>query len=248
MAPTVERLKSMCKTKQRRAFTLVETVVTCAVITLFLGLVYAMFLPALGLASASSSKAETEVPGSTAMFSLEDDFRVSDEQSLTVMLNGSTTPAAPPSSLGSSSEITAVSFQTAERFDNPNDYHGQYFYDSNKGGPLWQAWIVWALVADAQGSYTLYRTTVADGSPSVAKQQMPTTTFQNTVNTIATNGRVMARGVTSFQLAQQTEPCTGCPLASTLKPEVDFEIAYQSTDSTGNTSQTSFQTEVFTRN
>lgn len=240
----------MCRTdrRARRAFTLVEMAVTAAVIAVFFGLLYAMFLPALGLASASSSKAATEVPASTAMFLLEDDLRVSDEQSLMVMPQGSSTPAGPPSSLGSSSEISAVSFQTSERFDGANDYHGQYYYDSAKGGPLWQSWVVWALVADGQGAYTLYRTTVPNPSPNVSQQQMPASTFQSTVSGIAASGRVMARGVTSFQLAQQTEPCTNCPLSSTLKPEVDFEIAYNSTDASGKISQTSFQTEVFTRN
>ena len=242
----------MCRTKRAaRAFTLVEMLVTAAIVALFLGLVYGMFLPVLGLASASSAKAETEAPAATMVYLLEDDLRVSDELSLRVIMKGTSTVVLAPTSLGPGSEASAVSFPVAERFSSARAFHGQYYYDSNKGGPLWQSWIVWALVDDgnSSGTYNLYRQTVQiPGAASASRQPMPDATFTSVVANITANGRQMALGVSSFQLAQSAEACGGCPLAIVLTPNVDFELAYQSRDSYGNTSVTSFQTEVFTRN
>jgi len=223
--------------------------VATAMTAMFLGLLYGMFLPVLGISSASSAKSDTLGAATTALYQLEADIRVSTTFGISV----SATPTAPPATLGSSAETETMAFEVPEKFVNANDSYGQFLYDSGTGLANFESYVVWALVPQQTGGNCssgdpcdLYRTTWDSGSASTAAAYISSTQLASIVNTISTTGRLMARNVTSFQMANQTVPCGGCQ--GVARPEVDIEMAVQSQDQSGNWSQTSYQTQVFDRN
>ena len=241
----------MSSTKKReRGFTLVEVLIATVMAAMFFGLLYSMFLPALGIASAGSAKTDTQSSATTALYQLEADLRVSTTAGITV----GSTPATPVPSLGSSAETQVVAVEVPEKFVGTNDNFGQSLYDSGTGLPNFETYAVWALIPAQNGSAcsttnpcALYRTTYDTGAASTAANPIDATTLSTITSNIQTNGRLMVRNVTSFEVANQTIACTGC-LYPNARPELDLEIATQSQDTNGNLSQSSFQTQVFDRN
>lgn len=234
----------MFKAKRDRGFTLVELTIYIGIFTLFMGMLYALFLPVLGIASASMAKVQSQSPAAAALYMLEADIRVSSSAAITV----GTTPAAPQSALGASAETTAIAIPTSQKFSNASAYHGQYYYDPTTGGPLWQSYIVWALMANGDGTSTLYRTTVAMPAPvSGPTPTIDATTLARVLANIATTGRVMGQSITSLQLAAVSlaAPCSSC---AAPKPNIAIEIAARAIDQHGQASVTAFNTQIFTRN
>ena len=231
-----------------RGFTLVEMLVSSVMAGLFLTLLYGSFLPVLDVSSASSSKVDTLGAATTALYQLEADIRVSTTTGISV----GSTPATPQPTLGSSAETTSVAIEVPEKFASVNDNYGQFLYESNSGLSNFETYVVWALVSESGGACDsthpcdLYRTTWDTGVPSHAAATISSTQLASVVATIANTGRLVARNVTSLQLANQTVPCVGCQ--GPARPEVDVEMAVQSTDQNGKKSQTSYQTQVFDRN
>ena len=235
----------------RRGFTLVEMLVASVMGVLFLGLLYGSFLPVLDVSSASSSKVDTLGAATTALYQLEADIRVSTTAGLTV---GSST-SAPVTTLGSTAETTEIAINVPEQFANTNDNYGQFIYEPNTGLSAWRSYVVYALVSETNGGSCdsadpcdLWRTTYDTGASSLGANPIGTTTLANVVASITTSGRMMARNVTSLQIANQTITCAGCPANLSPRPEVDLEMAVQSTDHSGKVSQSSYQTQVFVRN
>ena len=234
----------------RRGFTLVEMLVTSALVLMFFGLLYGLFFPVLGVASAGTAKTDTLVAASTALTQLEADVRVSTTNGMTV----GATPATPQPSLGSSAETQVMAFEVPEIFANVNDNFGQFQYDATSGLSNFASYVVWQLVPQQNGGVCssgdpcdLYRTTYNTGTLNTAANPIGATTLANITANIQTNGRLMARNITSFQLANLTVSCSGC-LYPTARPELLVELAVHSQDNSGNWSQTSFVTQVFDRN
>ncbi|MBC5824651.1 MAG: type II secretion system protein [Candidatus Eremiobacteraeota bacterium] len=238
----------MSKTKHARAFTLVEMVVAAGLVAMFLGLVYGMFLPVLGIASATSAKAESESPAATAFYQMQADLRVS-------ATSGISTNLFPiPGALGSTAESTVLSIETAERFANSNDDHGQYYYFPDSGTPSWQSYVIWALVGPAaDGTYSMYRTTYVPAT-APGKTPLAAATLQAIVNNISSTGTRVMHGVSSFQVAAITQSpvifnqCLPPDCPTFPRAEIQVEFANQSVDQKGQVSLTAFQTQVFTRN
>ena len=235
----------MCKTNSRdRGFTLLELTIYIGIFTLFMGMLYAMFLPVLGIASASMAKVQSQSTAAAALYILESDIRVSSSAAITV----GATPAVPQSALGNSAETTAIAMPTSQKFSNPNAYHGQYYYDPSTGGPLWQSYIVWALIPDGSGTSTLYRTTAAMPAPaSGPAPAIGATMLAGVLANIATTGRVMGQSMTSLQLAAVTL-AAACSSCSAPKQNIAIEIAARAVDQHGQASVTAFNTQILTRN
>lgn len=243
-------MKNMSSTKrQSRGFTLIEVLISSVIAAMFFALLYGSFLPVLDISSASSSKIDTLGAATTALYQLEADIRVSTTTGITV----GTTPATPVPTLGSTAETTAVAIEVPEKFVNVNDTYGQFLYEPNTGLSNFESYIVWALVSETAGGTCdsndpcdLWRTTWDTGSANHSANQITSSQLATILASITTNGRVVARNVTSFQLANQTVSCGGCQ--GPARPEVDVEMAAQSTDQNGKISQSSYQTQVFDRN
>jgi len=120
-----------------------------------------------------------------------------------------------------------------------------------------ETYVVYALVSQTNGGSCdsthpcdLWRTTWDDGNPLTAAKSIEAThpgELATIVGSIKTTGRLLARNITSFQIANQTIVCgVNCTLAP--RPEVDLEVAQYATDQQGKVSQTSYQTQVFVRN
>lgn len=234
-----------------RGFTLVEMLVASVMGVLFLGLLYGSFLPVLDVSSASSSKVDTLGAATTALYQLEADIRVSTTAGLTVGSAASTAVTT----LGSTAETTEIAINVPEQFQNVNDNYGQFIYEPNTGLSGFRSYVVYALVSETNGGSCdstdpcdLWRTTYDTGAASSAAAKISATTLSNVVSSITTSGRMLARNLTSLQVANQTITCTGCPANLSPRPEVDLEMAVQSTDHSGKVSQSSFQTQVFVRN
>lgn len=238
-------MKSLCATsRRRRAFTLAEALVVSVLVVTLLGAVYGLFLPVLGLASASGAKANSQAPVTSAIAQLEADLRVTDATGV------STNAGVPQVTLGPAAEVTAVALESSEKFANANDYHGQYYYDPSTGLPLWESYVIWALVSNADGTSTLYRTTIPNPNPpSVASTPLSPTDLSNATANISTTGRVMARETTSFQLAVNQNIGVGsCTFCNTPRAEILVQLADQDQDQTGHVSVTTYQTQSFARN
>lgn len=245
----------MSSTKRAaRGFTLIEVLVSSVMAAMFFTMLYGMFLPVLSVSSASSSKADTLGAATTALYQIEADIRVATTNGISV---GSGT-ATPPPSLGSSAETTELAIEVPVQYQNVNDNYGQPLYDSNTGVADMATYVVYALVSETNGGSCdsthpcdLWRTTWYDGNPETAA--FPIETFQpgqlaTIVGSITTTGRLMARNITSFQVANQALNCGGLCVNGPLLPQVDLELAQYSTDQQGKVSQTSYQTQVFVRN
>lgn len=233
-----------------RGFTLVEVMVSSVVAAMFFTMLYGMFLPVLSVSSASSSKVDTLGAATTALYQMEADIRVATTGGITV---GSAS-ATPVPNLGSTAEVTELAVEMPEKMANVNDNYGQPLYDSSTGLSDFETYAVYALVSESNGSCDsthpcdLWRTTWDTNSPSTAANPISTTQLSTIVGSITTNGRLLARNITSFQVANQT---ISCPLNCSLgapRPEVDLELAQYATDQQNKASQTSYQTQVFVRN
>ena len=239
---------------RQRGFTLVEVMVSSVMAAMFFTMLYGMFLPVLSVSSATSSKVDTLSAATTALYQLEADIRVGTTNGITV----GSAAATPQPTLGTAAEVTELAIEVPETFANTNDNYGQTIYDSGTGLSDFASYVVYALVSESGGSCDsthpcdLYRETWAIGStPSTSAQSIELTQageLATIVGSISTNGRLLARNITSFQVANQTITCGGaCPLGP-ARPEVDLELAQYATDQQGKVSQTSYQTQVFVRN
>lgn len=237
-----------------RGFTLVEIMVSSVMAALFFTMLYGMFLPVLSVSSASSSKADTLSAATTALYQMEADIRVSTTNGISV---GSGT-ATPQPSLGSAAEVTELAVEVPEKFAHANDDYGQTLYDAGTGLSDFETWVVYALVSETNGGSCdsthpcdLWRTTWDGTTASTSAspiELLHSGQLATIVGSITTTGRLLARNITSFQVANQTIVCglncsTGAP-----RPEVDLELAAYATDQQKKVSQTSYQTQVFVRN
>ncbi|HET9342276.1 MAG TPA: prepilin-type N-terminal cleavage/methylation domain-containing protein [Candidatus Eremiobacteraceae bacterium] len=244
---------SSTKLAAKRGFTLVEVMVSSVMAAMFFTMLYGMFLPVLSVSSASSSKADTLSAATTALYQLEADIRVGTTNGITV----GSAAATPQPTLGSAAEVTELAVEVPELFANTNDNYGQTVYDSGTGLSDFASYVVYALVSESGGSCDsthpcdLYRETWPIGSSSTAAQSIELTQpgeLATLVGSISTNGRLLARNITSFQIANQTITCGGACPNGPARPEVDLELAQYATDQQGKVSQTSYQTQVFVRN
>lgn len=236
----------MCRIKRRaRGLTLAGTIVYVAIAIVFLTLLYGLFIPVLSLASTAIAKAGSQTPAAAALFQLESDLRVGSGKAITVGFP----PTSPASALGSAAETTVIAIPSAVKFNTGSDYHGQYYYDPSTGLPLWRSYVVWVLVPNGDGTSTLYRTTVLLANPYAgAAQAIDMGVLAPIVNNAA-SGRVMARAVTSLQLASVTLPpvCSGC-VQQVPKPEIEIALGSREVDQRGQFSVATFQTQIFARN
>lgn len=237
----------------QRGFTLVEVMVSSVMAAMFFAMLYGMFLPVLSVSSATSSKVDTLSAATTALYQLEADIRVGTTNGITVGSAATT----PQTTLSSAAEVTELAVEVPETFAHTNDDYGQTIYDSGTGLSDFASYVVYALVSESGGSCDsthpcdLYRETWPIGSSSTSAQSIELTQpgeLATIVGSISTKGRLLARNITSFQVANQTITCGGaCPLGP-ARPEVDLELAQYATDQQGKVSQTSYQTQVFVRN
>ena len=248
-------MRNMSSTKPaaQRGFTLVEVMVSSVMAAMFFTMLYGMFLPVLSVSSASSSKADTLTAATTALYQMEADIRVGTTNGITV----GSTAATPQPTLGSSAEVTQLAVEVPESFAHINDNYGQPLYDATTGLSDFRTYVVYALVSESGGSCDsthpcdLYRTTWDSGSASTSAQSIELTQagqLATIVGSISTNGRLLARNITSFQVANQTITCGGACPNGPARPEVDLELAQYETDQQNKVSQTSYQTQVFVRN
>lgn len=238
--------------RAKRGFTLVEVMVSSVMAAMFFTMLYGMFLPVLSVSSASSSKVDTLGAATTALYQLEADIRVATTGGITV----GSAAATPVPTLGSTAEVTELAVEVPEQMANTNANYGQPLYDSTTGLSDFQTYVVYVLVSESGGSCDsthpcdLWRTTWDDGNPSTAAQSIELTQpgqLATIVGSITTNGRLLARNITSFQVANQTISC-GLNCSTAPRPEVDLELAQYATDQQNKASQTSYQTQVFVRN
>ena len=240
----------------KRGFTLVEVLVSSVMAAMFFTMLYGMFLPVLSVSSASSSKVDTLAAATTALYQMEADIRVGTTNGISIG-SGTATPAP---TLGSAAEVTELAIEVPVKFANANDNYGQSLYDSGTGLSDFESYVVYALVSETAGGpcdsthpCDLWRTTWDSGSANASTSASPlelnhSGQLATIVGSITTTGRLLARNITSLQVANQTITCGGaCPLGP-ARPEVDLELAAFSTDTSGKTSQTSYQTQVFVRN
>jgi len=239
--------------RAKRGFTLVEVMVSSVVAAMFFTMLYGMFLPVLSVSSASTSKVDTLGAATTALYQMEADIRVATTGGITV----GSAAATPNPTLGSSAEVTELAVEVPEKMANVNDNYGQPLYDSGTGLSDFETYVVYALVSETNGGTCdsthpcdLWRTTWDDGSPLTAAQSIEVTQtgqLATIVGSITTTGRLLARNITSFQVANQTISC-GLNCSTAPRPEVDLELAQYATDQQNKVSQTSYQTQVFVRN
>jgi len=240
---------SSTKNGARRGFTLVEVMVSSVMAAMFFTMLYGMFLPVLSISSATSSKVDTLSAATTALYQIEGDVRVSTTRGITV----GTAAATPVPTLGSTAEVTELAVEVPEKFANTNDNYGQTLYDSGTGLSDFDTYVVYALVSETNGSCDstdpcdLYRTTWDSQNPSTSASAISTTQLATIIGTISTSGRLLARNITSFQVANQVISC-GLNCSTAPRPEVDLELAQYATDQQGKVNQTSYQTQVFVRN
>jgi prepilin-type N-terminal cleavage/methylation domain-containing protein len=240
---------SSTKNAAQRGFTLVELMVSSVMAAMFFTMLYGMFLPVLSISSATSSKVDTLSAATTALYQIEGDIRVSTTRGITV----GSTAATPVPTLGSTAEVTELAVEVPEKYANTNDNYGQTLYDSGTGLSDFETYVVYALVSETNGSCDstdpcdLYRTTWDSGAPSTSAAAISTTQLATTIGTISTSGRLLARNITSFQVANQVISC-GLNCSTAPRPEVDLELAQYATDQQGKVNQTSYQTQVFVRN
>lgn len=233
----------------QRGFTLVEVMVSSVMAAMFFTMLYGMFLPVLSISSASSSKVDTLAAATTALYQIEADVRVSTTGGITV----GSAAATPQPSLGSTAEVTQLAVEVPEVFANTNDNYGQTLYDPGTGLSDFRTYVIYALVSESGGSCDsthpcdLWRTTWDSQSGATAAAPISATQLATTVGSITTSGRMLARNITSFQVANQTISC-GLNCSTAPRPEVDLELAAYSTDTAGKVNQTSYQTQVFVRN
>jgi prepilin-type N-terminal cleavage/methylation domain-containing protein len=244
----------MSSTKRAdRGFTLVEVLVSSVMAAMFFTMLYGMFLPVLSVSSASSSKVDTLSAATTALYQMEADIRVGTTDGISV---GSST-ATPVPTLGSSAEVTELAVEVPVKFANVNDDYGQSLYDSGTGLSDFETYVVYALVSETAGGQCdsthpcdLWRTTWDSTVPATSafpiEQKYPGQ-LATIVGSITTTGRLLARNITSFQVANQVISC-GLNCTTAPRPEVDLELAAYSTDQQNKVSQTSYQTQVFVRN
>jgi prepilin-type N-terminal cleavage/methylation domain-containing protein len=241
----------MSSTKRRtRGFTLIEVMVSSVMAAMFFTMLYGMFLPVLSVSSASSSKVDTLSAATTALYQLEADIRVATTGGLSV----GATPAAAQTTLGSSAEVTQLAVEVPVLYAHVNDAYGQPLYDGSTGLSNFRSYAVYALVSETSGGTCdsthpcdLWRTTWDSGSASTSTGFITSTQLATTVGSITTTGRLLARNITSFQVANQTISC-GLNCSTSPRPEVDLELAQYAKDQQGKVSQTSYQTQVFVRN
>jgi len=235
-----------------RGFTLVEVMVSSVMAAMFFTMLYGMFLPVLSVSSASSSKVDTLSAATTALYQIEADIRVGTTNGITV----GSAAATPQPTLGSTAEVTQLAVEVPEYFAHTNDDYGQTLYDATTGLSDFRTYVVYALVSESNGSCDsthpcdLYRTTWDSGTALTAAQSIELTQpgqLATIVGSIATNGRLLARNITSFQVANQVISC-GLNCSTAPRPEVDIELAQYATDQQNKVSQTSYQTQVFVRN
>jgi len=238
----------MSSTRTERGFTLIEMLVAASLVLMFLGLLYGMFLPVMSVASAGSAKTDTLTVASTALQEMEGDIRVSTTRGISI----GSTPATPPPTLGTETQVMA--FEVPEKFVNVNDRYGQFLYEPNTGLSGFETYVVWSLVPQTAGGNCssgdpcdLYRTTYDTTTMSTSAILIDSGTLSNITANIATNGQLMARNITSFQMANHTICPSPC-IYPTALPEVEIEMAVQSQDQSGRWSQSSFETQVFDRN
>jgi prepilin-type N-terminal cleavage/methylation domain-containing protein len=233
----------------QRGFTLVEVMVSSVMAAMFFGMLYGMFLPVLSVSSASSSKVDTLSAATTGLYQLEADIRVATTNGISV----GSTPGSPQTTLGTSAEVTQLAVEVPVKYAHINDAYGQTLYEATTGLSDFRTYVVYALVSESNGSCDsthpcdLWRTTWDSTNPSTSAAFISSTQLATTVGTIATNGRLLARNITSFQVANQTISC-GLNCSTAPLPEVDLELAQYATDQQGKVSQTSYQTQVFVRN
>lgn len=237
---------------RQRGFTLVEVMVSSVMAAMFFTMLYGMFLPVLSVSSASSSKVDTLSAATTALYQLEADIRVGTTNGITV----GSAAATPQPTLGSTAEVTELAIEVPETFAHTNDDYGQTLYDSGTGLSDFASYVVYSLVSESGGSCDsthpcdLYRTTWPIGSASTSAQSIELThagELATLVGSISTNGRLLARNITSFQVANQVISC-GLNCSTAPRPEVDLELTQYATDQQNKVSQTSYQTQVFVRN
>ena len=243
----------MSSTKNaERGFTLVEVMVSSVMAAMFFTMLYGMFLPVLSISSASSSKVDTLGAATTALYQVEADIRVATTGGISV----GSAAATPQPSLGSAAETTELAIEVPVKYAHVNDDYGQPLYDPSTGLADFETYVVYALVSETGGSCDstdpcdLWRTTWDDGTPKTASHTIEVTQpgqLATIVGSITTTGRLLARNITSFQVANQTIACgLNCQLSP--RPEVDLELAQYATDQQNKVSQTSYQTQVFVRN
>jgi len=237
---------------RERGFTLVEVMVSSVMAAMFFTMLYGMFLPVLSVSSASSSKVDTLAAATTALYQIEADIRVGTTNGITV----GSAAATPQPTLGTTAEVTELAVEVPETFAHVNDDYGQTLYDATTGLSDFRTYVVYALVSESNGSCDsthpcdLYRTTWDRGTALTAAQSIELTQpgqLATIVASIATNGRLLARNITSFQVANQVISC-GLNCSTAPRPEVDLELAQYATDQQNKVSQTSYQTQVFVRN
>lgn len=241
----------MSSTKRdARGFTLVEILVSSVVAAMFFTMLYGMFLPVLSVSSASSSKVDTLDAATTALYQLEADIRVSTTAGISV----GASPASPQTTLNSAAEVTQLAVEVPVKYASVNADYGQPLYDASTGLSNFRTYVVYALVSETAGGSCdsthpcdLWRTTWDSGNPGTNANFISQTQLATTVGSITTSGRLLARNITSFQVANQTISC-GLNCSQAPLPEVDLELAQYATDQQGKVSQTSYQTQVFVRN
>jgi len=232
-----------------RGFTLVEVMVSSVMAAMFFTMLYGMFLPVLSISSATSSKVDTLSAATTALYQIEGDVRVSTTRGITV----GSAAATPVPTLGSTAEVTELAVEVPEKYAHINDNYGQTLYDSGTGLSDFETYVVYSLVSETNSSCDsthpcdLYRTTWDSNNPSTSAAAISTTQLATTIGTISTSGRLLARNITSFQVANQVISC-GLNCSTAPRPEVDLELAQYATDQQGKVNQTSYQTQVFVRN
>ena len=244
----------MSSTKRaKRAFTLVEVMVSSVMAAMFFTMLYGMFLPVLSVSSASSSKVDTLSAATTALYQMEADIRVATTGGISV----GSAAATPQPTLGSAAETTELAIEVPVKYASVNNSYGQPMYDPTTGLADFETYVVYALVSETNGGSCdsthpcdLWRTTWDDNAPSTASHTIEVThsgELATIVGSITTTGQLLARNITSLQVANQTIVCgLNCTLSP--RPEVDLELAQYATDQQGKVSQTSYQTQVFVRN